>query len=67
MMIKMRKIWAYCLFIIIIFLFILSLITPVPFDELLTFLVAIIAFLYIFRDIAGEIDKWLSSDTSDSS
>ncbi|MHA1966931.1 MAG: hypothetical protein ACW964_03930 [Candidatus Hodarchaeales archaeon] len=63
----MRKIWAYCLFIITIFLFILSLITPVPFDELLTFLVAIIAFLYIFRDIAGEIDKWLSSDTSDSS
>jgi hypothetical protein len=66
-MVKMRKIWAYCLFIITIFLFILSLITPVPFDELLTFLVAIIAFLYIFRDIAGEIDKWLSSDTSDSS
>jgi len=63
----MRKIWAYCLFIIIIFLFILSLITPVPFDEVLTFLIAIIAFLYIIRDIAGEIDKWLSSEPSDSS
>ncbi len=62
----MRKIWAYCLFIIIIFLFILSLVTPVPFDELLTFLVATIAFLYIFRDIAGDFDRWLSSDTSDS-
>ncbi len=63
----MRKFWAYCFFIITIFLFILSLITPVPFDEILTFLVAIIAFLYIFKDILGEIDKWLSSDTSDTS
>ena len=62
-MIKMHKIWLYCLFIVLIFLFILSLVTPVPFDEFLSFFVAIVAFVYIIKDVAGEIDRWLSSSS----